>query len=147
MGEDVPHRLRRFELGVGGDVGVGVQRKTRRVVAQHGGHRFHVHAVLQGHRCEGVTEIVEPYLWQSCPRQYPEQHMQHAIWGDGVAVRRWEYILTSYFFLLRLENFYCISRDGDVAIKVFLLSAAPPPPSHLGGESLLDKSQAAPWHI
>ena len=73
--------------------------------------------------------------------------MQHAIWGDGIAVRRWEYILTSYFFLLRLENFYCISRDGDVAIKVFLLSAAPPPPSHLGGESLLDKSQAAPWHI
>ena len=94
-----------------------------------------------------VPQIVEPYLWQSCPRQYPEQHMQHAIWGDGVAVRRWEYILTSYFFLLRLENFYCISRDGDVAIKVFLLSAAPPPPSHLGGESLLDKSQAAPWHI
>ena len=136
-----------LELGVGGDVGVSVQREARGVVAQHRGHRFHVHAVLQGHRREGVTEIVEPYLWQSCPRQYPEQHMQHAIWGDGVAVRRWEYILTSYFFLLRLENFYCISRDGDVAIKVFLLSAAPPPPSHLGGESLLDKSQAAPWHI
>ena len=128
-------------------MGVSVQRETRRVVSEHRGHRFHVHAVLERHRRKGVTEIVEPYLWQSCPRQYPEQHMQHAIWGDGVAVRRWEYILTSYFFLLRLENFYCISRDGDVAIKVFLLSAAPPPPSHLGGESLLDKSQAAPWHI
>ena len=114
---------------------------------QHARYGFDVHAVLQRHGCEGVPQIVEPYLWQSCPRQYPEQHMQHAIWGDGVAVRRWEYILTSYFFLLRLENFYCISRDGDVAIKVFLLSAAPPPPSHLGGESLLDKSQAAPWHI
>ena len=139
--------MRRFELGVGGDVGVGVQCETRRVVTEHTADGFHVHAVLERHRREGVTEIVESYLWQSCPRQYPEQHMQHAIWGDGVAVRRWEYILTSYFFLLRLENFYCISRDGDVAIKVFLLSAAPPPPSHLGGESLLDKSQAAPWHI
>lgn len=147
MGEDISHGLGGFELGVGGDVGVGVQRETRRVVTEHTADGFHVHAVLQGHGREGVPQIVEPYLWQSCPRQYPEQHMQHAIWGDGVAVRRWEYILTSYFFLLRLENFYCISRDGDVAIKVFLLSAAPPPPSHLGGESLLDKSQAAPWHI
>ena len=139
--------MRRLELCVGGHMGVGVQRETRGVVTQHRGHGLHVHAVLERHRREGVPQIVEPYLWQSCPRQYPEQHMQHAIWGDGVAVRRWEYILTSYFFLLRLENFYCISRDGDVAIKVFLLSAAPPPPSHLGGESLLDKSQAAPWHI
>ena len=126
---------------------VGVQREACRKMPQHTRYGLDVHSVLQSQRCEGVAQVVKTYLWQSCPRQYPEQHMQHAIWGDGVAVRRWEYILTSYFFLLRLENFYCISRDGDVAIKVFLLSAAPPPPSHLGGESLLDKSQAAPWHI
>ena len=136
-----------LELGVGGDMGVGIQREARRVVTQHTADGLAVQAVLKPHGCEGAQKTAEPSLWQSCPRQYPEQHMQHAIWGDGVAVRRWEYILTSYFFLLRLENFYCISRDGDVAIKVFLLSAAPPPPSHLGGESLLDKSQAAPWHI
>ena len=53
-GEDVPHRLRCLELGVGGNVGVSVQREARRVVAEHGGHRFHVHTVLQGHRREGV---------------------------------------------------------------------------------------------
>ena len=34
-GEDAPHCLRRLELCVGGDVGVGVQREARRVVAQH----------------------------------------------------------------------------------------------------------------
>ena len=128
-------------------MGVGIQREGGVGVAQDTGQGFGVHTAGESVGGEGMPQIVEPYLWQSCPRQYPEQHMQHAIWGDGVAVRRWEYILTSYFFLLRLENFYCISRDGDVAIKVFLLSAAPPPPSHLGGESLLDKSQAAPWHI
>ena len=33
---------------------VSVQRETRRVVAQHRGHRFHVHAILQSQRCEGV---------------------------------------------------------------------------------------------
>ena len=31
-GEDISHRLGGFELGVGGDVGVGVQREPRRVV-------------------------------------------------------------------------------------------------------------------
>ena len=35
-------------------MGVGVQREARGVVAQHGGHRFYVHPVLQGHRREGV---------------------------------------------------------------------------------------------
>ena len=40
-------------------MGVGVQRKARRVVTKHRGHRFHVYAVLQGHGCEGVTEVME----------------------------------------------------------------------------------------
>ena len=53
------HSLRRFELGVGGDVGVGVQRETRRVVAQHRGHRFYVHAVLERHGREGVAEVMK----------------------------------------------------------------------------------------
>ena len=47
--------MRRFELGVGGDVGVGVQCEARRVVAEHTADRFHVHAVLQGYRREGVS--------------------------------------------------------------------------------------------
>ncbi len=39
MGEDAPHRLRRLELGVSGDMGVGVQRKACGVVTEHRGHR------------------------------------------------------------------------------------------------------------
>ena len=54
MGEDAPHRLRRLELGVSGDMGVGVQRKACGVVTEHRGHGFYIHAVLQRHRCEGV---------------------------------------------------------------------------------------------
>ena len=46
--------MRRLELRIGGDVGVGVQREARRVVTEHGGHRFYVHAVLERHRREGV---------------------------------------------------------------------------------------------
>ena len=54
-GEDIPHGLRRLELCVGGDVGVGIQREPRRVVTEHTADRFYVHAVLQGHRREGVA--------------------------------------------------------------------------------------------
>ena len=46
--------MRRFELGVGGDVGVGIQRETRGVVPEHTADGFHVHAVLDRHGCEGV---------------------------------------------------------------------------------------------
>ena len=40
-------------------MGVGVQRETRRVVAQHRGHRFYVHAVLERHGREGVAEVMK----------------------------------------------------------------------------------------
>ena len=46
--------MRRFELRVGGDVGVGVQCEARGVVAEHTADGLDVHAVLQGHGCEGV---------------------------------------------------------------------------------------------
>ena len=40
---------------------VSVQRETRRVVAQHRGHRFYVHTVLQCHGREGVAQVVKAY--------------------------------------------------------------------------------------
>ena len=46
--------MRRFELCVSGDMGVGVQCEARGVVSEHTADRFHVHAVLQGHGGEGV---------------------------------------------------------------------------------------------
>ena len=41
------HCLCRFELGISGDMGVGVQRETRGVMTQHRGHGFYIHAVLE----------------------------------------------------------------------------------------------------
>ena len=44
----------RFLLHSAGRVRVDIQREARAAVAEHGGNRFHVHAVLQGHGREGV---------------------------------------------------------------------------------------------
>ena len=72
--------MRRLELRVGGDVGVGVQCEARRVVAKHTADSLDVHAVLQGHGCEGVTEVMKAYAGQPSPFQHPLEHMQHAVW-------------------------------------------------------------------
>ena len=67
----------RFELGVGGHMSVGVQREACGVMSQHGGHGFHVHAVLECHGGECVSEVMEAYPWQSRPFQNPLEHAKH----------------------------------------------------------------------
>ena len=54
MGEDAPHGLRRLELCVGGNVGIGVQCEARGVMTEHTADGLDVHAVLQRHGGEGV---------------------------------------------------------------------------------------------
>lgn len=51
---EVSHGLGRFVLLLPGGVGVGAQGEAGIEVSQHGGDRFHVHAVLQGCGGEGV---------------------------------------------------------------------------------------------
>ena len=48
------HRFRRLPLGRGGHMGVGVQGEPGTVVAQHPGHRFHIHPILESQGCEGM---------------------------------------------------------------------------------------------
>ena len=69
------HGLHRLPLGSAGDVGVGVQGKPCGKVAQHPGHGFHIHPVLQCQGGEGVAQVVEPHLGQSCPFQHSMEHM------------------------------------------------------------------------
>ena len=66
-------------------MGVGVQREARRVVTQHTADGFHIHAVLQCQRCEGVTEIVESDAGQPSPFQHPLEHVQDAVRGHGAS--------------------------------------------------------------
>ena len=47
-------------------VGVGAEGKPGIVVPQHGGHRLYVYAVLEGCGGEGVPQVVEADVGQSC---------------------------------------------------------------------------------
>ena len=63
--------------GVGGGalhplrgVGVGAEGKARVVVAQRTGQRLDVHALLEGQRGEGVSEVMEAYELRADSLQY-----------------------------------------------------------------------------
>ena len=78
-------------MGVGGDVGVGVQRETRRVVTEHTADGFHVHAVLERHRREGV------------PLRYNNDKQKKPLFSRGLSVCR---LLFNSFSKLKIDENY-----------------------------------------
>ena len=50
----IPHGFCSLILHLPGGVGVGSERESGIIVAQHTGDRFHVHSVLKRQGCEGV---------------------------------------------------------------------------------------------
>ena len=72
-------------VGLGGNAELGVVnvrvylRRVQVLVAQDLLQGAHVHAVLQGHGCEGVAQIMKAYPWQSRPFQHPLEHVQDAV--------------------------------------------------------------------
>ena len=91
MGEDVPHRLRCFELCVGGHMGVDVQRKACGVVTEHRGHGFYIHAVLQRHGGEGM------------PLRYNNDKQKKPLFSRGLSVCR---LLFNSFSKLKIDENY-----------------------------------------
>ena len=98
-------------------MGVGVQGESCRIMAQHGGEGFYVHAVLQGQDRECVTQVVEAYPLQSRPFQYPLEHMKDAVWGYGASVWRREDVFV--FLLHALEDFDGFRSYRNIAVGVF----------------------------
>ena len=87
-------------------MGVGVQGETCGEVTQHAGHRLAIHAVLECDSCEGVAEIMESDLVDTCPFKYPLQHIVDAVRRDGTTVRGGEHIGVIGFLFLFFQNFY-----------------------------------------
>ena len=97
---DPPVDLVRRALPHGiGDVGVGVQGKPCRIVAQRAGQRFHVHPAFQRQRCEGMSEVVEPDVSHADGLQNfivrPAEGVR-VIHGSGLG--RWEQIWVARVF-------------------------------------------------
>ena len=65
LADDPADGVRRVLFHLRRGVGVGVQRESRRVVAQRAGQRFYVHAAFQRQRGEGVAEIVKPDVFRA----------------------------------------------------------------------------------
>ena len=99
---------------------VGVQREACRKMPQHARYGFNVHAVLQCQRCEGVAQVMEPYLRQPCPLQDAVQHVQDAVRRHGASGGRWEYpFAVARFSSLLHQNAYRVCRQGQGAVGVF----------------------------
>lgn len=85
-GEEAADRIGCFGLHGGGHMGVGIQSEPCGVMAQHGGERFHVYAILERHHRKCVTQAVEGDFLQSRPLQHPLEFMQDAVrrdWASG----------------------------------------------------------------
>ena len=76
---EAAHGGSRLVLLLASGVGVGAQGETGVEVAQHGGHCFHIHTVLQRCGGEGVTEIVESEMLQSDVLQDLLVEVYHAV--------------------------------------------------------------------
>ena len=94
---EVAHGGSRLVLFLPGSVGVSPQGETSVEVAQHGGHCFHIHTVLQRRGSEGVTEIVESEVFQSGILQDLLVEVHHAVRVLGVLLD---------------QQVYCCLRDG-----------------------------------
>ena len=103
-------------------MGVGIQRKSGAVVPQHPGDCLDVHPVLQGQSCERMSQIVEADLGETCPLQYPMQHVEYAVRRNGSSSWRREYIwaVTAFLFLLP-QNAHRICRQRQGAVGIFRL--------------------------
>ncbi len=75
----VPHLLCGILLHLAGGVGVGSEGESRVIVTQHGGDRFDIDAVLQGHGCESMAQIVESQMGQTCVFQHLFVEAEHRV--------------------------------------------------------------------
>ena len=115
-GAETAHSIRCLLLHGGGNMGVCVQGKTRRVVSQHSGEGFYVYTILQGQNRECKPQVMESDSFQSSPFQHPLEHVQDAVRGHR-ASERGGYILV--FLLHAVEDFDGIRSYRNIAVGIF----------------------------
>jgi len=62
-------------------------------MTEHSTDRLDIYAVLQCYGCEGMAEIMDPDLRDTCPFKDTLERIVHTVRRDGTAIGRREYIL------------------------------------------------------
>ena len=115
LADDAADGIGSVLLHLGRGVGVGVQGKPCRIVAQRAGQRFHVYPAFQRQRGEGVSEIVKPDVLRA-------DGLQNFIVGSPEGVRvihgsglgRWKQIRVARVFLMfGNQQVNCLLREGQ----------------------------------
>ena len=112
---EVAHGLRCLVLLLAGGVGVGPQGEACVVMPQHGRDRLNVHAVLEGQGGEGVPEIMEPEVFQSCVFQdalVEGSHRIRVVHGPGAGGGE-ELGVIRVHGVFSHQQVYCLLGDGD----------------------------------
>ena len=119
-GQKAPHLLRRVLLHRLGDMPVGVEGKSRAVVAQQAGERLDVHAILERNRGKCMSQRMEGNFLHSGPFQNSMKHFQHTVRTHWPTLWRGEHVDAEPIlpFLLFLEHLDHLRRDEDLAIGV-----------------------------
>ena len=99
-------------------MGIGVQGESCGEVTQHAGHGLDIHTVLEGNGGEGVAEVMESDLRDTCSFQHPLQHIIDAVRRDGATVRRREHIGVVGLALLLSQDFDCLRRNADCPVGI-----------------------------
>ena len=95
-------------------------------MAQYGGKRFHIHAVLQRQRCEGVAQIMKSNMLASCVLQNELQSAAHYAGGDGAFLLHWgrEHPARVHCFFVLTQHRHHRRRQDDLADGVLRLGRA-----------------------
>ena len=112
------HRLRRFLLGCGSYMGIGIQGEACGEVTQHAGHRLDIHTILECDGCEGVAEVMESDLRDASPFEDTLQHIIHTVRGDRSAVVGRKHIGVIGLSLLLPQDFDCLGRDAHRPVGI-----------------------------
>ena len=95
-------------------------------MAQHGGERFHIHAVFQRQRCERMTQIMEAHMLAPCVFQDELQSASYHAGGNGAVLlhgrRKHPAGIHRLFILPQHLNHH--RRQDDLADGVFRLGRA-----------------------
>ena len=95
-------------------------------MAQHGGERFHIHAVFQRQRCKGMTQVMEANMLAPRVFQNELQPAAHHAGRNGAVLFHWgrEHPAGVHRLFVLPQHRHHGGRQDDLADRVLRLGCA-----------------------